>query len=62
MTVSAVLVFYSSHIWAVRPRLSSAERAQLEQYRSYLRNDVIQQQKKLYKEYLSSAVGADHKL
>eukprot|EP00035_Acanthoeca_spectabilis_P025087 m.456740 g.456740 ORF g.456740 m.456740 type:complete len:462 (-) comp21121_c0_seq1:125-1510(-) len=60
--VSAILFLYSGRIWSVKQRLSSGEKTTLQQYREYLRNDVIQQQKKLYKEYLATAVGADHKL
>mmetsp|Transcript_20993 Transcript_20993/g.54659 ORF Transcript_20993/g.54659 Transcript_20993/m.54659 type:complete len:459 (+) Transcript_20993:143-1519(+) len=62
IVVSMILFFYSTKIWSVKPRLSSRERSQLEQYREYLANDVIKRQKKLYKEYLAAAVGADHKL
>eukprot|EP00038_Savillea_parva_P016550 m.17172 g.17172 ORF g.17172 m.17172 type:complete len:461 (-) comp3462_c0_seq2:186-1568(-) len=62
MTVSVLLFLYSTRIWSVKARMTSREKSQLQQYRDYLRNDVITQQKKLYKEYLASAVGVDHKL
>jgi hypothetical protein len=60
--LSVILFLYSTRIWSVKARLTSVEKGRLTQYREYLRNDVIMQQKKLYKEYLSAAVGAEYKL
>lgn len=43
-------------------RLTSAQRQQLVQYKQYIEEDVVRRQKQLYKVYLESAVGANHRL
>eukprot|EP00041_Stephanoeca_diplocostata_P015957 m.309865 g.309865 ORF g.309865 m.309865 type:complete len:266 (-) comp20204_c0_seq7:1087-1884(-) len=60
--LSLALILYARSIWSIQPRLTTAQRTQLIQYKQYIEDDVVQRQKQLYKVYLESAVGANHRL